>query len=62
MASVRIPLDTMNKVLGLLGSLPYTQVAELITEVKEVSVVGEDPIHKVGTEEDLSETTPKNKK
>lgn len=41
MSIVKLPLETMNKVLGLLGTLPYTQVAELIGEIKENSVVGD---------------------
>lgn len=39
MSVVKLPLETMNKVLSLLGTLQYTQVAELISEVKTNSVV-----------------------
>jgi len=55
MSVVRLPLETMNKVLGLLGTLPYTQVAELIGEVKEKSVVGDvGPTVVQGTPEDIT--------
>jgi hypothetical protein len=30
----KLPLETMNKVLGVLGNMPYGQVAELIAEVR----------------------------
>jgi hypothetical protein len=31
----KLPLETMNKVLNLLGTLPYGQVAEIIQEVRQ---------------------------
>jgi len=34
--TAKLPLDTMNKVLGVLGNMPYSQVAELIAEVRSV--------------------------
>lgn len=34
METAKLPLETMNKVMQLLGTLPYSQVAELITEVR----------------------------
>ena len=30
-----IPVETLNKVLNVLASLPYTQVAEVIAEVQQ---------------------------
>jgi len=30
----KLPLETMNKVLNLLGGMPYGQVAELIQEIR----------------------------
>jgi hypothetical protein len=39
----KLPLETMNKVLGVLGSLPYGQVAELIQEVRQATQVEEVP-------------------
>ena len=39
----KLPLDTMNKVLNTLSSLPYGQVAEIINEVRQnVQIVTED--------------------
>ncbi len=49
----KLPLDTMNKVLNLLGSMPYGQVAEIIQEVRasaqivnEGDEVVEEPVEK----------------
>ncbi len=39
----KLPLETMNKVLGVLGNLPYGQVAELIQEVRQATQVVEEP-------------------
>lgn len=39
----KLPLETMNKVLGVLGNLPYGQVAELIQEVRQSTQVVEEP-------------------
>lgn len=30
----KVPLETMNKILNVLGGMPYGQVAELIQEVR----------------------------
>ena len=39
----KLPLDTMNKVLNVLGGMPYGQVAELIQEVRQnTQIVVED--------------------
>ena len=39
-----LPLDTMNKVMHLIGSLPYQQVSELVDELKEnVRVISPTP-------------------
>lgn len=44
MATVaKLPLDTMNKVLNVLGNMPYAQVAELIAEVRQSTQVVEEP-------------------
>ncbi len=32
---ITIPVETLNKVLNVLASLPYTQVAEVIAEVQQ---------------------------
>ncbi len=32
---VTIPVETLNKVLGILGSLPYQQVAGVVAEVQQ---------------------------
>ena len=40
---VKLPIDTMNKVLQTLGNLPYGQVAELIAEVRAETQVIEEP-------------------
>lgn len=37
----KVPLDTMNKVLNVLGSMPYSQVVDLITEVRSTTTVEE---------------------
>tara|TARA_R100001509_G_scaffold160194_1_gene127651 strand:+ start:424 stop:582 length:159 start_codon:yes stop_codon:yes gene_type:complete len=34
METAKLPLETMNKVMQLLGTLPFSQVAELITEIR----------------------------
>lgn len=39
----KLPLDTMNKVLNVLGNMPYAQVAELIQEVRSSTQVTEEP-------------------
>ena len=39
----KIPLDTMNKVLNVLGNMPYAQVADLIMEVRQTTIVDEEP-------------------
>lgn len=36
---VQIEINTMNKVLELLGSMPYNQVAGLVEEIKSSSEV-----------------------
>ena len=39
-----LPLSLMNGVMQLIGSLPYSQVAELVTQLQEgVRVVGPPP-------------------
>lgn len=39
----KLPLDTMNKVLSVLGNMPYGQVADLIQEVRQETEVVEEP-------------------
>ena len=39
----KLPLETMNKVLGVLGNMPYGQVADLIQEVRQSTEVVEEP-------------------
>ena len=38
----KLPLDTMNKVLNVLGNMPYAQVADLIQEVRQQTEVVEE--------------------
>lgn len=38
----KLPIETMNKVLGVLGNMPYGQVAELIAEVRQSTQVLEE--------------------
>ena len=40
----KVPIDIMNKILNVLGGMPYSQVAELIQEVRQNTqvVVEED--------------------
>jgi len=38
----KLPLDTMNKVLNVLGNMPYAQVADLIQEVRQQTDVVEE--------------------
>lgn len=39
----KLPLDTMNKVLNVLGNMPYGQVADLIQEVRQNTQVIDEP-------------------
>lgn len=39
----KLPLDTMNEVLNVLGSLPYRQVADVIEKVRRDTVVENVP-------------------
>lgn len=39
---IKLPTDTMNRVLQVLAALPYSQVAEVIQEVQSnVSIIAE---------------------
>lgn len=39
----KLPLDTMNEVLNVLGSLPYRQVADVIEKVRRDTVIENVP-------------------
>ena len=40
---VLVEVETMNKVLALLGSMPYNQVAELVNEIQQNTSVVDRP-------------------
>lgn len=39
MQQAKLPVETINKVLNFLATLPYSQVADLIAEVQTSAVV-----------------------
>jgi hypothetical protein len=49
MAHAKVPVETVNKVLNFLASLPYSQVAELITEIQQKSEIIEPTVEEETT-------------
>lgn len=47
---VLVEVETMNKILGVLGSMPYNQIADLLSEIQAKTQVIDKPVEEENSE------------